>query len=37
MKKEKQREDWKEGRHKRAWELKVHGWKQKDGATADSV
>ena len=37
MKKEKQREDWKEGRRRRAWELKVQGWKQKDIATALGV
>src|SRR5712691_5700922 len=37
MKKEKQREDWKEGRRKRAWELKVQGWKQKDIAAALGV
>jgi transposase len=37
MKKEKQREDWKEGRRRRAWELKAQGWKQKDIAAALGV
>ena len=37
MKKEKQREDWKEGRRRRAWELKGQGWKQKDIAAALGV
>jgi len=30
MKHEKQQEDWKEGRRRRARELKEQGWKQKD-------
>src|SRR5205085_12359509 len=37
MKKEKQREDWKEGRRRRAWELKEQGWRQKDIAAALGV
>jgi len=37
MKKEKQREDWKEGSRRRAWELKAQGWKQKDIAAALGV
>ena len=37
MKKEKQREDWKEGRRRRAWELKAQGWKQKEIAAALGV
>ncbi len=37
MKHEKQREDWKEGRRRRAWELKEQGWKQKDIAAALGV
>jgi hypothetical protein len=35
MKKNEQREDWKEGRRRRAWELSQQGWKQKDIAEAD--
>src|SRR5438552_3451451 len=37
MRKEKQQEDWKEGRRRRAWELKAQGWKQKDIAQALGV
>lgn len=37
MKQEQQREDWKEGRRRRAWELKEQGWKQKDIAAALGV
>ncbi len=37
MKKNKQREDWKEGRRRRAWELSEQGWKQKDIAVALGV
>lgn len=34
MKQEEQREDWKEGRRRRAWEFKDQGWKQKEIAVA---
>ena len=37
MKKNEQREDWKEGRRRRAWELSQQGWKQKDIAEALGV
>lgn len=37
MKKNEQREDWKEGRRRRAWELSQQGWKQKDIAVALGV
>jgi predicted transcriptional regulator len=37
MKKNEQREDWKEGRRRRAWELSEQGWKQKDIAEALGV
>ncbi len=37
MKHEKQQEDWKEGRRRRARELKEQGWKQKDIAAALGV
>ena len=37
MKKNEYREDWKEGRRRRAWELSQQGWKQKDIAVALGV
>ncbi|SRR6266487_142054 len=37
MKKEREPEDWKEGRRLRAWELVQEGWKQKDIARALGV
>lgn len=37
MKKNEQREDWKEGRRRRAWELSQQSWKQKDIAVALGV
>src|SRR2546426_10513764 len=37
MKKNEQREDWQEGRRRRAWELSQQGWKQKDIAVALGV
>ncbi len=37
MKKNEHREDWKEGRRRRAWELSQQGWKQKDIAEALGV
>jgi predicted transcriptional regulator len=37
MKGEKARLDWREGRRRRAWELKEAGWKQQDIAAALGV
>src|SRR5215471_8170632 len=37
MKKNEQREDWKEWRRRRAWELSQQGWKQKNIAVALGV
>jgi hypothetical protein len=34
---EKARLDWREGRRRRAWELKEQGWKQQDIAAALGV